>query len=740
MLDGLDAESAAELLTVADKENAALAPQAPTAKGKGKDASRVTSRRYHRESMYVELFQEIICTVLEVESCLFSEREQLCFATFFSLSYDARYLFVRLLQRKRAQWYRLDRLEYADEIPDMAAAVSALTEAFAPAMTSSADSSASRSDAEVYRFAHSDAEMPGGLRGRLALLTVEELKRLAKKLGVCRSTNRAELIDFLLAKPTNATLFSFGKELGMSLSPGHGRVEALLQSVMPGGCVCLVPAVCALMDRVALVYYRGRPALGSMLTAAVLSRTRKCHYPIYARSRTAGLFASREHVFFFEEALAAETQMEEWVDEMRTRPEAATDAVQMLDAVWPRWQHAIQEMWIRYPDGVDAAQYGRMRFHHGWVLTRVVYKACECLARLKQHEREKRTLRALLHQRFFRRGRRGAWYDRLALIVAKYTPTDGDKAMRAARQRARQICIDALSDADTHIIFVFGLQRRLQRLESQLRVARSERRDFAHNQLKESRQRDFVGTRLANPKGALALRPTQTVLVQGSGAWGVTPPDQLEGARGSTKSVWLGRDGKPCYVENFCLQEYALQGYRGFHCEGSVVMFLFALLMWDVLFAPVEGAFETAYQREPLDLPTDVFCVSRGDAIAERLRVIEQTGGVDIVRGVDARERPSRTWALGCRWDAYTTDELCEITECFGGRALSFICRLLCEDWDMRTSGFPDLCLWRYSDKKLCFSEVKGPGDRLSETQRVWIDALLRAGVSVEIARIHAAE
>jgi fanconi-associated nuclease 1 len=51
----------------------------------------------------------------------------------------------------------------------------------------------------------------------------------------------------------------------------------------------------------------------------------------------------------------------------------------------------------------------------------------------------------------------------------------------------------------------------------------------------------------------------------------------------------------------------------------------------------------------------------------------------------------------------------------------------------------PDLCLWKYheNDKQCLFSEVKGPGDRLSEAQENWIDFLSRSGgtLQVEVCR-----
>lgn len=54
----------------------------------------------------------------------------------------------------------------------------------------------------------------------------------------------------------------------------------------------------------------------------------------------------------------------------------------------------------------------------------------------------------------------------------------------------------------------------------------------------------------------------------------------------------------------------------------------------------------------------------------------------------------------------------------------------------------PDLCLWKYTDseKRCLFSEVKGPGDRLSETQENWIDFLAGLGGSLEVELCHLRE
>lgn len=674
-------------------------------------AERLVSQRYGRESMYVELVQDMICVVLAHESDLFTERERACLQHIILLPYEARYLFVRLVQRKRT-WHRLDRLAYDGEIADVPAACTALCRPFGvPTAPSDSDAPPYGSDHELYRFAMMDVEMAGGIEARLATLLLDELKALAKRLGVARrAKTREALIAELLAKPKNAMLLSFGapgavRELGMDAHAWHTRLETELARVAPG-CICVVPDVARLLDRVGLVYYRGRPAWGSLLTAAVLARTHKWHFPAYRIQRTPDLFGSRSQVLAFERALQLEEAMDEHIDALSTSPDAARQGVAVLDAAWPDWQRAVQEVRTRYPagDALDPHAYVRMQFHPGWVLTRVVYKGCECLARLGHRHREQRLLCALLSQRYFRRGRRGQWHERLALLAAK--PQD-DVPVADARRAALARCEAALHDPDTHLIYQFSLQRRIERLEAQLKIPPAARHNFAHHQLRNAHHRTIRGTRLAAPPG-----------------------------RTGTRSLWRSASGASISVEELCLEAYAQRQFRGAHCEGSIVLFLFTLLMWDVLFAPVDGAFETAYQREPLDLPTDVFAVARRDAIDARLAEIEATGGVDIVRAVDARERPQRTAAVACRWGDFSAEDVAEIAECIGGRALALLCRLLCEEWAMRTSGFPDLCLWRYADRTVCFAEVKGPNDRLSEKQKVWIDVLVRAGLTVELARV----
>ena len=44
--------------------------------------------------------------------------------------------------------------------------------------------------------------------------------------------------------------------------------------------------------------------------------------------------------------------------------------------------------------------------------------------------------------------------------------------------------------------------------------------------------------------------------------------------------------------------------------------------------------------------------------------------------------------------------------------------------------------VWNHEERAIRWSEVKGPGDTLSSTQKVWIDVLLSAGIDVEVCRV----
>src|SRR5271154_6759595 len=58
----------------------------------------------------------------------------------------------------------------------------------------------------------------------------------------------------------------------------------------------------------------------------------------------------------------------------------------------------------------------------GWIYTRLVFKGAYVLSRFHEYEKEWEVLSELLDQKLFRRGRRGEWWERRALVEVQQSP------------------------------------------------------------------------------------------------------------------------------------------------------------------------------------------------------------------------------------------------------------------------------------------------------------------------------
>nr|XP_060611765.1 fanconi-associated nuclease 1 isoform X2 [Anolis sagrei ordinatus] len=130
-----------------------------------------------------------------------------------------------------------------------------------------------------------------------------------------------------------------------------------------------------------------------------------------------------------------------------------------------------------------------------------------------------------------------------------------------------------------------------------------------------------------------------------------------------------------CSVEELALAHYKRDGFdQGIHGEGSTFTTLFGLLMWDIIFMDgIPDVFRNAYQ------------------------------------------------SLAC---------------CFGGPFLSGVFSRLSKDLRHSRGGLPDLVVWRTEDGQFKVVEVKGPNDRLSHKQMLWLAELQELGAVVEVCHV----
>ncbi|KAF2498357.1 hypothetical protein BU16DRAFT_504587 [Lophium mytilinum] len=733
---------------------------------------RLSTRTWIRgkSSIYVDAFNLALETVLDEESHLFDEAEMTVFERWRDLDYEAQYLYVRLFLRKTASWHRINSLGYHSDISDLDTSILSLQQSRAlPSSSSQVQANpgeleppAGTTLGDEFTFADRSEDEIKTLEEASSLLKLDELKALAKDAKV-QGKNKGELLRALRRtsqkqaglgwvglKRSDTDSSRRSSASGMDSEAAELDAEddnsseanrdthftrKILQETGP--CIRLTLAPLKLFERVHLVFYRSTEWTEKSLTTIILAKIARRNFPEFIVSRSANIFSSRASLLEFEASIRTQFRIDN-ILEFNGRPtdSGLQEILDVFQEVYPRWQALLKEE-QRKEDRVYQSGEGAYlrRLSPAWVYTRIVHKAAYVVGKLKQHKREHELLSELLAQRLFHASRRGAWYQRKALLeehyMASLTPADGrsDDAQKKHWKRvALQTCEDGLQDNMVHIIHHYDLQKRVTKLEKAIKIAKRAQHDFSHVRLAAAVEVNVEGIRIEKEDLPSLRRRTSS------------PHPNSTSKRGA-KTIWLDplEDNGECSVEAMCLSHYRSQGWKGYHSEGGIVRTLFGYLFFDVLFTYVPNVFQTPYQTCPLDLHTDAFFPSRISEINRRLASIGNGDAESLLRNVWDEHHERKTCVVGLDW-SYELDDLIEIVQCFDGGALATVCKVMAQEYGQRGGGVPDLFLWHLEKKEVMFAEVKSENDRLSDTQRLWIHVLTGAGVRVELCHAVAKE
>ncbi|KAH6638367.1 hypothetical protein C7974DRAFT_391455 [Boeremia exigua] len=731
-----------------------------------------------KSSLYVDAFNLALDTVLEEESHLFDEAETKVFEIWRDFNYEAQYLYVRLFLRKTSAWHRIKNLGYHSDLSDLETAVETLQRTFnLPASSAEVEIHPGEQDAPIdtnltkaFTFADRSEDEITTLDEASSLLRLDELKALAKDAKV-QGKNKRELLTALRrTSKKQAGLGHVGLKRSDTESSRHSRTsrqssvsgtatpeledadEANLSDLSDnanrdahftrkimsetGSCIRLSAPARKLFERVHLVFYRSTEWTEKSLTTIILAKIARRNFPEYIVSRSANIFASRSLLLEYEAAIRTQFRIDS-ILEFNGRPTEKDyqEIVDCFQEVYPRWQILVDEE-QRKEDSIYHSGEGSYirRLSPAWVYTRIIHKAMYVIARRKEHRLEYDVTSALVRQRLFHHSRRGAWYQRKALLEEHYMAVLFPTEKRSEEQQkkhwkriALQTCEDGLQDNLVHIMHHYDLQKRITKLERSLNIPKRSQHEFTHVRLTKPVEVTFEGTQILRP-------PT-------SNRRNSSPAPNRRGG----KTIWIDpREAGECSVEAMCLSHYRNQGWKGFHSEGGIIRTLFAYLFYDVLFTYVPNVFQTQYQTCPLDLHTDAFYPSRISEINARLNEISNGDAERIVQRVYAEHHERRTCVVGLDW-TYDVADLREIVRCFDGEALATVCKVMAQEYGQRGGGVPDLFLWRTGTGEgekgeVRFAEVKSENDRLSDTQRLWIHVLSGAGVGVELCAAVAKE
>uniref|UniRef100_A0A8C1NIK8 Fanconi-associated nuclease n=1 Tax=Cyprinus carpio TaxID=7962 RepID=A0A8C1NIK8_CYPCA len=355
-------------------------------------------------------------------------------------------------------------------------------------------------------------------------------------------------------------------------------------------------------------------------------------------------------------------------------------------------------------------------FTVGWTYTRILSRGVEILQRLRRYEDAVEELRILLSQSVYCVDSRGRWWDRLALNLQQHLKKH-EQAICAIR--------DGLNDPLVRTGHKLSLHQRASRMKESASLK----------------------------KYRLLLRDLPTVHVQD--VTHVTIRGQLfphEGGMG--KSVFLraanedegSTEGRGtmvmCSVEELALEHYRTLGFdQGIHGEGSTFSTLFGLLMWDIIFIDgVPDVFRNPYQTCPLDLHTDCFYGNRRETIEARAEMLREASAETLQELLaDVWNAQEGRVCVLINWERFfSLQQAQSLVACLGGHFLSGVVLRMAKDYRHCRGGLPDLVVWSTSNKKYKLVEVKGPNDRLSQKQQIWLDELHKLGADVEVCHVTA--
>uniref|UniRef100_A0A673ZES1 Fanconi-associated nuclease n=1 Tax=Salmo trutta TaxID=8032 RepID=A0A673ZES1_SALTR len=637
---------------------------------------------------YLGNFLTVLEAVLENEDdrMLFNQLDLSAIHGFERLSVTGQKLYVRLFQRK-LKWLQVNKLNYNEISTDLGPVAQELVDG---------------------GFLQTDSDLQD-LEEVLDLLPAPELRSLAKTFhlgGPGSGTQKHQLVEGLLKLSRQRSLFA--------LAPGQNNIGTVIlkrAKQLAGSCVRLHRGPRAVFSRVLLLFSltdgleEEETAGGGQgqLYTILLVNSGRLAFPDYTIQRRAKLFLDREDLIRYEAAMRA---LQEVITAMQTGH--WEDALALYTAAKTTWQEMSKTYDLSHQEALPVF----LRcFTTGWAYTRILSRGVEVLQRLRCYKEAVKELRSLLAQSVYCPDSRGRWWDRLALNLQQHLKLP-EQAIRAIR--------DGLADPLVRTGHQLSLHQRANRMKE------SPSYKNYHPVLSD------LPTIHINDVTHVTIRGQLFPHEGGTGKNVFLMPAE-EGAEGGYSTVM-------CSVEELSLAHYRRQGFdQGIHGEGSTFSTLFGLLLWDVIFTEgIPDVFRNPYQPCPLDLFTDCFYGNRREAIETRVQVLCEAS-IETLHNLMAEawtNQEGRVCSL-VNWERFASLQRAQsLVSCLGGSFLGGMITRMAKDYRHCRAGLPDLVVWNTSNNTYKLVEVKGPSDKLSQKQQIWLDELQRLGADVEVCHV----
>ena len=187
-------------------------------------------------------------------------------------------------------------------------------------------------------------------------------------------------------------------------------------------------------------------------------------------------------------------------------------------------------------------------------------------------------------------------------------------------------------------------------------------------------------------------------------------------------------------VEQQVAMLLAEKGGYCFYVENALFTGLFGLLFWPAIFAPLPGAFFHPFQAGPADLYRQDFTARRQELIEDALGSLEGGGYRDRIRHHwQTRQGITNPFV---HWPVLGEELIALALDLIPAAHLKAIFTRLLADIRAHRSGLPDLIHFLPEDGTYELIEVKAPGDRLQDHQRLWMAFFAEAGIPASVCHV----
>jgi len=139
----------------------------------------------------------------------------------------------------------------------------------------------------------------------------------------------------------------------------------------------------------------------------------------------------------------------------------------------------------------------------------------------------------------------------------------------------------------------------------------------------------------------------------------------------------------------------------------------------------------------PLDWDSDHFYLARKDRIDVRLAELMGMERDEVCNEVVVAWMAHLDVVSLVNWNMFNSQErVRSLVTCFDPVSLAAVLERLVKDHRSTRSGLPDLTVWDSGTGQLKCVEVKGPGDKLSTKQILWVRFLNSVGVDTEVCHV----